>query len=159
MLGLAGTRAEAALAQGGVEAVVLQGADVPARLAALGAKPWFTLDGPGPRDAALPEVPTLAELATGGDAALRAAFVAGAANARLIGALLLPALTPADVVALWRAAAFRWLEEEARNGLPAGVRVSAGPELAPVLSPLAPSPEAVLAYREWLLRRLRWKPE
>ena len=159
VLGLAGTRAEDALAQGAVEAVVLQGADVPARLAALGAKPWFTLDGPGPRDAALPEVPTLAELATGGDAALRAAFVAGAANARLIGALLLPALTPADVVALWRAAAFRWLEEEARNGLPAGVRVSAGAELAPVLSPLAPSPDAVLAYREWLLRRLRWKPE
>ncbi len=159
ILGLPGERAEAALAQGAVEAVVLQGADVPARLAALGARPWFTLDGPGPRDPALPETPTLGELASGGDAALRAGFVAAAANARLIAALMLPALTPADVVALWRAAAQRWLEEEARTGLPGGVRASAGAELAPVLSPLAPPQEAVLAYREWLLRRLRWRPE
>ncbi|MDB5372761.1 MAG: hypothetical protein JWP04_1403, partial [Belnapia sp.] len=157
--GLIGPRAEAALAQGAVEAVVLQGADVPARLAALGAKPWFTLDGPGPREPALPEVPTLGELASGGDAALRGAFLAAAANARLVGALLLPALTPSDVVALWRAAAQRWLEEEARTGLPAGIRANAGAELAPVFSPLAPPVEAVLAYREWLMRRLRWKPD
>jgi hypothetical protein len=157
--GLPPPQAEAALAEGTVEAVVLQGADVPARLAALGARPWFTLDGPGPRDPALPETPVLAELATGGDAAIRAGFLAAAANARLVGAVLLPALTPADLVALWRAAAQRWLEEEVRVGLPAGIRVTAGAELAPVLSPLVPPPEAVLAYREWLLRRLRWQPE
>jgi hypothetical protein len=157
--GLPPPQAEAALTGGLVEAVVLQGADVPARLAALGAQPWFTLDGPGPRDPALPETPVLAELATGGDAAIRAGFLAAAANARLVAALMLPALTPADLVALWRAAAQRWLEEEVRVGLPAGIRVSAGAEQAPVLSPLAPPPEAVLAYREWLLRRLRWQPE
>ena len=159
MLGLPADGAEAALTQGAVEAVVLRGADVPARLAAIGARPWFTLDGPGQRDPALPETPTLTELATGGDAALRAGFLAAAANARLVGALLLPALTPANLVALWRAAAQRWLEDELRIGLPAGIRVTAGAELAPVLSPLAPPPEAVLAYHEWLLRRLRWKPE
>lgn len=157
--GLPPPQAEAALAEGAVEAVVLQGADVPARLAALGATPWFTLDGPGPRDPALPETPVLAELATGGDAAIRAGFLAAAANARLVGAVLLPALTPADLVALWRAAAQRWLEEEIRLGLPAGIRVTAGAEQAPVLSPLVPPPEAVLAYREWLMRRLRWQPE
>ena len=156
VLGLAGPRGEAALAQGAVDAVVLQGGDCLPRLAALGAQPWFVLDET--RDAALPEVPAVAELATGGDAALRAGLLAAASNARLLGALLLPALTPGDVVALWRAAAQRWLEEE-RGALNPGIRLTAGGDLAPVFSPLAPPPEAVVAYRDWLFRRLRWKPD
>jgi hypothetical protein len=156
VLGLAGPRADMALAQGALEAVVMQGDDCLPRLAALGAQPWFVLDET--RDPALPEVPAVAELATGGDAALRAGLLAAAANARLLGALLLPALTPGDLVALWRTAAQRWLEEE-RASLSPGIRVSAGADLAPVLSPLAPPPDAVLAYREWLFRRLRWKPD
>ncbi|WP_043342035.1 hypothetical protein [Belnapia moabensis] len=156
VLGLAGPRADAALTQGAVEAVVVQGGNGLARLAALGAQPWFVLDEA--RDPALPEVPAVSELATGGDAALRTGLLAAAANARLLGALLLPALTPGDLVALWRAAAQRWLEEE-RGALGPGIRLSAGAELAPVFSPLAPPPEAVLAYRDWLFRRLRWKPD
>ncbi|MBL6456458.1 hypothetical protein JMJ55_14080 [Belnapia sp. T6] len=157
VMGLPPGRAEAALAAGAVEAVVLQGADIPARLAALGARPWCVLDEA--RDPALPEVPAWTELAPGGDAALRAACAAAAANARLVCALMLPALTPADLVALWRAAVGRWLEEEQRAGLPPGLRIQPAAELPPVLAPLAPPPEAVLAYREWLLRRLRWKPD
>jgi hypothetical protein len=156
VLGLAGPRAEAALTQGAVEAVVMQGGDCLPRLAALGAQPWCVLDEA--RDPALPDVPAIAELATGGDAALRGGLFAAAANARLLGALLLPALTPGDLVALWRAAAQRWLEEE-RTTLGPGIRLSAGTDLAPVLSPLAPPSEAVLAYRGWLFRRLRWKPD
>ena len=145
VLGLAGSRADAALTQGAVEAVVMQGGNGLARLAALGAQPWFVLDEA--RDPALPEVPAVSELATGGDAALRTGLLAAAANARLLGALLLPALTPGDLVALWRAAAQRWLEEE-RGALGPGIRLSAGAELAPVFSPLAPPPKAVLAYRD-----------
>jgi hypothetical protein len=156
VLGLAGPRAEAALAQGAVEAVVMQGSNCLPRLATLGAQPWFVLDEA--RDPALPEVPAVAELATGGDAALRAGLFAAAANARLLGALLLPALTPGDLVALWRAAAQRWLEEE-RNAPVPGIRLSAGADPAPATSSLAVPPEAVLAYRDWLFRRLRWKPD
>ncbi|SDB72048.1 hypothetical protein [Belnapia rosea] len=156
VFGLAGARAEAALAQGAVDAVLFQGGELPARLAAAGARPWFVLDEA--RDPALPDVPAAGELATGGDAALRAALTAAAVNARLLGALLLPALTPADLVALWRAAAQRWLEDE-RSSLAPGIRLSAGADLTPVLGPLAPPPMAVLAYREWLFRRLRWKPD
>ncbi|WP_043359903.1 hypothetical protein [Belnapia sp. F-4-1] len=156
VLGLAGARADTALAQGMVEAVVMQGGNGLARLAALGAQPWFVLDEQ--RDPSLPEVPAVTELATGGDSTLRAGLLAAAANARLLGAVLLPALTPGDLVALWRAAAQRWLEEE-RATLSPGIRLSAGADLAPVFSPLAPPPEAVLAYREWLFRRLRWKPD
>ena len=152
--GLAPLQAEAALLEGGVDAVLLHGPDVPARLSALGARPWFTLDASGARDAALPDVPCLSELASG-PTVLRAAARAVAAAARLHAALVLPALTPADRVASWRAAAARWSEEEeARAAAAAGLRVLSGAEAAPLLSAaLAPPPEAALAYRDWLRQR------
>jgi hypothetical protein len=77
----------------------------------------------------------------------------------LHAALVLPALTPAGRVASWRAAAGRWLEEEARAAAAAGgMRFLSGAEAAPLLSAaLAPPPEAALAYRDWLLRRFNWR--
>ncbi len=156
VLGLTSAQAEAALAQGQVDAIVLQGAELPARLATLGARPWFTLDAAASRDPLLPETPALPELATADAPQALAAFQAVAAAARLRAALVLPALTPANLVALWRGAAQRWLEEE-RAGLPPGLRALSGVEAAPLLAALAPPPEAVLAYREWLLRRLNWR--
>jgi len=117
VLGLPAGVAEAALAQGAVEAIVLQGEGVPARLAALGARAWFALDAAGARDPLLPETPAAGDLAMGGPAPLRAAFqAAAAAAARLEAALVLPALTPADLVALWRGAAQRWVEEPRGGG-------------------------------------------
>lgn len=157
LLGLGAGEAEAAFLQGAADALVLQGAEVPARLARLGAQPWFTLDGSGQRDPLLAEVAPLVDLAPGGPADLGAGFLAAAANARLIAALVLPALTSADLVALWRGAAGRWLEEEQRAGLPAGIRATTAPELT--LAALAPPPEAALAYREWLFHRLRWRAD
>jgi hypothetical protein len=70
---------------------------------------------------------------------------------------MLPALTPADQVSLWRGAAQRWQEEQARAALPANGRALVGAEAATLLAGLSPPPEAVLAYREWLLRRLGWQ--
>ncbi|MCB4820476.1 hypothetical protein [Roseicella aerolata] len=159
VLGLPPPRAEAALAQGRAEAAVLQGADVPARLQAIGARPWFTLDPAGIRDPALPEVPALADLTGWGSPELRGAFAAAAACLRLPAALVLPALTPADVVAAWRGAAQRWLEEEARQGWAPGLRALPGAEAASLVAAIAPPPAAALAYREWLLRRLNWRAD
>ncbi|MFX6190175.1 hypothetical protein ABTF51_19750, partial [Acinetobacter baumannii] len=70
-----------------------------------------------------------------------------------------PPLTPADLVALWRSAAQRWVEEETRSPSPdlPGQPV-AGPEAAPLLGALAPPPEAMQAYRDWLRQRLQWRP-
>ncbi len=86
-------------------ALLLSGSAVPARLAALGAEPWFVLDAAaGERDPALPDVPALADLAPAQAPALLAACRAAGAAARLLAGLVLPALTPADQVALWRIA-------------------------------------------------------
>jgi hypothetical protein len=157
VVGLAPLQAEAALLAGSVDAVLLHGPDVPARMAALSARPWFTLDTAGARDAALPEVPCMSEMVSG-PTVLRVAVQAAAAAVRLHAALVLPALTLADRVALWRGAAARWLEEEARSVTTAGLRPLSGAEAAPLLSAaLAPPPEAALAYRDWLLSRLNWR--
>ncbi|MBD0272356.1 MAG: hypothetical protein ICV73_10550, partial [Acetobacteraceae bacterium] len=80
--GLTPLQAEAALLEGSVDVVLLNGPDVPARLSALGARPWFTLDAAGTRDAALPDVPCMSELVSG-PTVLRAAARAVAAAARL----------------------------------------------------------------------------
>jgi len=155
--GLAPLQAEAALLAGSVDAVLLHGPEVPARLAALPARPWFTLDASGARDPALPEVPCMSELVSG-PTVLRVAAQAAAAAARLHAALVLPPLTPADRVALWRGAAARWQDEDARSAAASGLRPLSGAEAAPLLSAaLKPPPEAVLAYRDWLLRRLHWR--
>ncbi|WP_135467549.1 hypothetical protein [Crenalkalicoccus roseus] len=154
VLGLGPAEAEAALRQGAVEAIVLQGPGALARLRTLGAEAWFRLDALAvPEAAAMP----LPEPLSGAPAPLLAALRAAGACAGLPACLVLPALTPADLVALWRGAARRWLEEEGRH-TPEGVRLLPGVEAMPWLAALAPSPEASLAYREWLLRRLRWHP-
>jgi hypothetical protein len=157
VLGLAPQQAEAAFVQGAVDAVVLQGTDAPARLAMLRAHPWFGLDGAGGGGADLPSVPDLAPRAP---RPLLAALRAAATGARLQAAVVLPALTPADTVALWRGAAQRWAEEEERGAAAAGgSRPRSAPDAAIALGALAPPPEVALAYREWLLRRLQWRPE
>ena len=60
---------------------------------------------------------------------------------------------------MWRGAAARWLEEEARSaGTTGGTRPLSGAEAAPLLAAaLAPPPEAALAYRDWLAQRLHWR--
>lgn len=157
MPGLSPMQAEAALQQGAVEAIVLQGSDAQARLATLGARSWFSFDPATGRDAALAEVPRLFEILSAAPAPLLAALRCAGASASMPAAVVLPSLTPANLVALWRGAAQRWLEEEARIA-PADVRLLPGLDAAPLLTALSPSAEAMLAYREWLMRRLNWKP-
>ena len=158
LMGLARAEAEAAFRQGSVEAILLRGGDLPGRLAALGAQPWFVLDSaPAGRDSALPEVPALPELLSAAPAALAIGARAVGTAARLLALLVLPPLTPADRLASWRAGVGRWQEEEARQqGQP---RPVTGADAAAVLAALSPAPDAILSYRDWLLRRLNWRPE
>ncbi|MGG5888620.1 hypothetical protein ACLF3G_15900 [Falsiroseomonas sp. HC035] len=155
---LAGAQAEAAIRDGGADALVLSGLTAEAQAAALGLVPWFAFDAAGSaRDPALPNVPALGEILadTPRPDLLEAARGAGAAL-RGRAMLVLPALTAADVVALWRAAARTW-PEEAPDAPEAGTRrVGAGPATT-LMTTLCPSPEASLAYQLWLLRRLGWQ--
>ncbi|RAI60564.1 hypothetical protein [Roseicella frigidaeris] len=159
VVGLGGLPAEAALAQGLAEAVLLTGPDLPARLAATGGQPWFTLEPAGQRDPHFPTLPSVHDYALDGPPPLRAALIAASACARLQAALVLPALTPANLVAAWRSAVQRWLEDETRQGLAPGLRALAGADAAPLVAALSPPPGATLAYREWLLKRLGWRPD
>ncbi len=141
------------VARGLANAVVL-GAPAPLpAAAALGLVPWIELETPGRRD--LPQLPSTA--AVPGAAPRLEAMQAGFAALRLRAALMLPELTPADTVAAWRRAAIRWQEEEARQPSDA-VATLVGAEARATVAPLFPAPPAMLAYREWLLRRLSWRP-
>jgi hypothetical protein len=149
---------DAAVAAGVADAVVLTGRTAAARAAALGLMPWFTFDGERPaRDPALAEVASFGEiLADPPQPELVAALRAAGAALRVRGLLVLPALTSADSVALWRGAARRWVEE-AREAEEAETRRVAGEEAADALATLFPPPEVAAAYRDWLRRRLNWQ--
>lgn len=184
VFGLSGQAAEAALAQGAVDAALLVGPGLLARAQAAGAEPWFAIESLPPSEpretvvAGLGDLPLLADVVRGGHADLVVGCRAALAAVRLMGLVVLPALTPADLVATWRRATLRWQEEEAAGsttvatlaGEPGAALAApgAGAEEAPrVLTPaeasaalniLCPPPEAALAYREWLIRRLNWQP-
>jgi hypothetical protein len=153
-----GMTPEAAVAAGVADAVVLTGADAPARAAALGLMPWFSFDADGAaRDPALPDVTAFGEmLSDPPQPELVAALRSAGAALRVRGLLVLPALTSADAVALWRGAGRRWAEEAAERADPAARRI-AGEQAAQAMATLCPPPEAQLAYRDWLRRRLNWQ--
>lgn len=148
----------AAVSAGIADVVVLAGPDAMARAAALGLVPWFGFDGEHPgRDPALAEVASFGELLS--DRAQRdlvAASRAAGAALRVRGLLVLPALTSADAVALWRGAARNWVEET-REPDEATTRRVGGEEAADVLATLCPPAEVSTAYRDWLRRRLNWQ--
>ncbi|MFC3126550.1 hypothetical protein ACFOD4_15915 [Pseudoroseomonas globiformis] len=144
---------EDSLARGQADAMVLSG-PAPLRLARqAGLTPWLELETPGRREH--PQLPSTA--ATSGPAAALEAMQAGFAALHLRAALMLPELTAADTVASWRRAALRWQEEESRQPAEAGVPALVGAEARAVMASLFPAPPAMLAYREWLLRRLSWQ--
>jgi hypothetical protein len=153
----AGQTPDALIAQGQADATVLCGADILPRAALLGLQPWFVFDTPGqPREAGLPDVPGLAELLGDAPGEMIDALRAAGAALRTRGLLVLPALTSADTVALWRGAARRWAEAD-RDTVEPGTRRVLDGEAAAALAALCPAPEAALAYREWLLRRFNWR--
>jgi len=145
VFGLAGAEALAALEAGRIDATVLPG---PERF-----MPWFTLSvEPDPERGEVPAATTLVGDAPG---TLRAAIRAAGIAAALDGALVLPALTEADRLARWRAAAQHWVDT-AEGGTS---RRLDGPASGVLLAAAMPPPAAMLAYREWLLRRLGWQPQ
>jgi hypothetical protein len=163
-------QAAEALRQGTVDAVFVQGRNVPERVAALagsGGQPVFSL---GARDAAgalvrdplFPDLPNLAELRTGlGGAPLSGplydAWCATATACQLDFGLVLPQLTPAAMVALWRRAGAE------AAAAPAMQAAAAALSVRPLGSPaatesIAPDAPALLALRRWLATRFNWHP-
>jgi hypothetical protein len=156
LFGLAGGAAEEAVRQGQADALVLGGTAPHGQAAALGLSCWFAFDAAGgARDPLAPDIATLGDLIPDPHRPelLEAARAAGAAL-RTRALLVLPPLTSADVVALWRGAAQRWAEEPAGEE---GSRRVAAAEATALSSTLCALPEVAVAYREWLLRRLNWR--
>ena len=163
-------QAHDALKHGAVDAVFVSGQNVPARVAALsqaGGQPVFSL---GARDAAgalvrdplFPDLPNLAEMQAGLGrppltGPLYEAWCATATASQMEFGLVLPQLTPAAMVALWRRA---------------GAQVAAAPQMQaaaaalsvrPVGTPAATAAIAVdatalLELRRWLGNRFNWHP-
>ena len=148
---------EVALAQGAADALVICGPGVH-RTGGLGVSAWFSFDSQdAARDPSLPDVPSLGEMLADrvrheGVIAARA----GGAALRTRALLVLPTLTSANRVSLWRGAAQRWAEEEP-DALDGGARRVGGAGAAALLATLCPPPDVAVAYREWLLRRLSWR--
>jgi hypothetical protein len=151
----AGMAPEAAVGVGSADAVVLTGGNPVARAAALGLTPWFAFDlAAGGRDPHVADVPALGELlADPAHPDLLAGCRAAATALRARAVVVLPTLTSADSVALWREAARRWGETEP-DPVEAGAHRVHAEGAADLLAALCPTTGAVLAYREWLHRRL-----
>ncbi len=165
--------AQSAFSQGAVDVVLLQGHHVPEQftaLSAIGAKPLFALGaidatGHAVRDPAFPDVPHFAELFEtrfGGkpDGQLYEAWCALAAASRLEFGLVLPQLTPAAMVALWRRAA---TDAAGSLGVQAAaatvnVRPLAGPVATTNTAAVAANAPALQELRRWLASRFNWHP-
>jgi hypothetical protein len=163
--------AEDALARGHVDAVFLSGRDVPRRAAALPrARALFSMGalneiGAPARDPQFPAIPNLEELCiqlrgrppTG---ALYHAWRATAEAAQMDAGMVLPLLTPASVVALWRRAGTQAVSTPALQS--AGTDIAVRPLAAPMalvsVAAVAADASALLELRRWLALRLNWRP-
>lgn len=154
----------AAFGRGAIDAAFARGHKVDrqvADLVAAGGQPLLALGGRDEtgrpvRDEAFPSLPLLTELTAASP--LLDSYLATATAARLECTLVLPQLTPAARVALWRQAAIEAtaaLDVQAL-ALAVGARVVSGAE-ASAAAPLA-SPEALTALRQWLASRHKWRP-
>ncbi len=170
VFGLSMEAARNALAQGTVDAVCLHGRNVAAMArayAAAGAPPIFSFgvvddEGRRQRDPVFTDLPEAGELlnqrAPGGS--LRDAWRATAAAAQLDTALVLPQLTPASMVALWRwactqAAGSEQLQAQASS---VGVRPLSTPGATASTAAVAATAPALLELRHWLATRLDYHP-
>lgn len=155
----------------GADAVFVVGQDTPQRidsLARAGLAPEFVLGVPGPdgtvlRDPQMPDVPTLPEVVT----RLRGTHPVGplydawravSVSAQMSFLLVLPALTPAALVSLWRRAAVH-----AAAVMPpaaaTGLRLLPCPETTAFTAPMAAADATMLIeLRHWLAARLGWQP-
>jgi hypothetical protein len=164
---------EKAFLQGAADAVLLHGQRVPERFSALqaaGAQPLFSLGmlndaGRLVRDAAYPQVPHFTELyamrmGVQPHGPLYDAWCATAAAAQLEFGMVLPQLTPAALVALWRRAGGDAVASLGVQTVAASVNVRplAGPIATTSTSAIAASATALQELRGWLAGRLNWRP-
>ena len=158
-----------ALAAGQVDAVCLRGRRVPElvqMLADAGAQPLFSFGavdetGVRQRDPAFPGVPTVIELLAGrgGETALRRAWFATAAASDLDIAMVLPQLTPAAIVAVWRRAAAQAAGSGAvlAQAAAQGVRTLSAPAATASTAAVNADAPAQLALRTWMASRLDYR--
>ncbi|WP_216850847.1 hypothetical protein [Acidisphaera sp. L21] len=170
VFGLTDAAASAALADGEADAVCLHGrrvAEMAQLLASTGVRPLFSFGsvddtGRRVRDPAFPDTPALSELmavrpATPG---MRNAWRATAAASELDMALVLPQLTPASMVALWRRACAQAIGsspvQEQASAL--GVRPQGVPAATASTTAVLADATAQLELRNWLATRLNYRP-
>lgn len=171
VVGLRGEAAFAALHRGIVDLLMVQGAKLgpPAELSRYGFKPLLALGVPSgnggfARAPAYPELPTLSEwhrrwLGTSPTGALARAWGSLVAAAQLIYALVLPQLTPAAMVALWRQCADAAVPDLAAAAPGQASQLLERSSEAMTLGRfMAAPPEARLALKEWLANRYQWRP-
>lgn len=162
-----------AMASGGIDAVFLAGHKVDAHAAGLmraGAHPVLAL---GRRDEAggavrcppFLDVPTLPEVAAASpsairDPALMTAWQAIAVAAQMEFTMVLPHLTPAARVAMWRqvAAELAGSLDVQATAMAVGARTIGGSEASATAAVTAADPAAVVALRRWLAGRFNYKP-
>ncbi len=149
-----------ALATGGVDAVLVRGhlvVDQVRALAQAGAVPVMALGAE--RDPALPSIPAAHEVITGSSPMVGALGAATAAT-RVVCAVVLPQLTPAARVAVWRQAAVEAVQalDLQSFAMSMGARALAGPDASAVASPVLAGPDSLRALRGWLAERYRFKP-
>ena len=160
-----------ALRQGTVDALLLTGPDVPARLLQLEAQgfvPLFALDrsdDDGGRDPTLPHIQTLDEIAQRlYSRKLRGPLVpsyrASSAACQLDAAVVLPQLAPAGTVARWRAAcglaSASPLVQAATSGR--SLRPLAAPECVTAVDSVLAGETALLDLHRFLADRYDWHP-
>jgi hypothetical protein len=171
VFGLNDAAAQEALAQGSVDAVCLHGRrvqDMSYALRAAGAPPIFTFaaaddSGQPQRDPAFIDVPDATELMPAGapaDERLRAAWRATIAAGQLEVALVLPQLTPAAMVALWRRACAQAAgsPQVQAQAVSMGVRALAVPAATASTAAVTIDAASLLALRHWLATRLDFRP-
>jgi hypothetical protein len=168
IFGLTDNAAIDALTSGQVDTICLYGrrvADYAQQLGSAGFSPMFSygsMDDTGrrQRDPAFPQTPDASELLADrtGSVALRRAWRATAAAAELEVALVLPQLTPAGMVALWRRACAQAVSavQEQANAL--GVRPEGTPAATISTAALLANTAAQLELRRWLATRLNYRP-
>ncbi|MDA8048656.1 MAG: hypothetical protein M0002_01365 [Rhodospirillales bacterium] len=164
--------ARAALVAGAVDLIFLHGEGVPQQMHALmaaGMHVLFSLGaldatGQWRRDPELPDVPTFAEvsqrlLGRVPVGPMATAWRAASAAAALHFALVLPQLTPPDIVALWRNIAGALVRDPTVRALASATAVSAqaGPAANASTAAVAVDAAALLALRSWLGRRFGWR--
>jgi hypothetical protein len=169
VFGLSEALAFEALGQHEVDAVYLSGrrvAPMAEALAAAGAQHLFALsnldEGATRRSDALAEVPDVTELLAGRtvDAGLRRALRATSAASELDMALVLPQLTPAAMVALWRRACAQAAGSDAVQvqATAQGVRPLPTPAATASTAAVLADTATLLALRQWLAVRLNYRP-